>query len=342
MINNIIYFSHAINGPSGGAKIIYRHSEIINKLHNYNSEVVHLKKKRTAKWKISLKKRLNIKFTSESGWQFNQVEVAKNFKYNWFKNKIKSRSNLKFNKYKDFIILPEIFSHFAEEMLIRNNIKYGIFVQNGYAISSTNNERKLLSAYSNAKFILSYSDDITRCIKLKFPNLETKIIKTSYALNLNSKIKTKKNLITFMSRKLPQHSNLVVNFLKSHLPKNWIIKDIHQLSEKKTYEILNKSKIFLAFSHLEGLPLPPAEAALAKNYVIGYPGEGGNEYWNKPIFTKINSGEIKTFVEEIVKKVKFLNKYRKYPFKQLTSLKKKFSKKTERKNIQKFLNLVSK
>ena len=36
-------------------------------------------------------------------------------------------------------------------------------------------------------------------------------------------------------------------------------------------------KIFLSFSSLEGLGLPPVEAALAGNHVIGYTGEGGNE-----------------------------------------------------------------
>ena len=42
------------------------------------------------------------------------------------------------------------------------------------------------------------------------------------------------------------------------------------------------------------LPLPPTEAALAGNQVIGYTGEGGGEYWKKPIFTEIKTGEIKT------------------------------------------------
>ena len=30
MLKNIIYVTHAEKGPSGGAKIIYKHSQIIN------------------------------------------------------------------------------------------------------------------------------------------------------------------------------------------------------------------------------------------------------------------------------------------------------------------------
>ena len=49
--------------------------------------------------------------------------------------------------------------------------------------------------------------------------------------------------------------------------------------------------------------LTSLEAALAGNHVIGYTGEGGNEYWQNPLFTKINSGEINKFVLKIVEKV---------------------------------------
>ena len=342
-VKNIIYVTHAEKGPSGGAKIIYRHSEIINKFKNFSSEVLHLKKKRTSKWRISINKRLNLNNNKDSGWQFDQVVGVKNFSYRWLKHKIKIKNHINFNKKNDFIIIPEIFAHFAEEMLIKKDLSYAIFVQNGYVINSTDNENKLHKAYNCAKFILSYSDDITKCIKMKFPKLKTKIIKISYSLKLKYPKKTKKkNMISYMSRKLPQHSVLVTNYLKTYLPKDWILKDINQMSENNTYNILKKSKIFLAFSYLEGLPLPPAEAALAKNYVIGYTGEGGNEYWKKPIFTKINTGEIKNFVNSINSKIKLLNKNFNFPNKQYIKLKKKFSKETEIKNLIKFLKFIPK
>ena len=59
---------------------------------------------------------------------------------------------------------------------------------------------------------------------------------------------------------------------------------------------MKKSKIFLSFSSLEGVGLPPIEAALAFNHVVGYTGEGGNEFWKGPLFNKINSGDINNFV----------------------------------------------
>ncbi len=340
-MKNIIFLTHAENNPSGGAKVIYRFSEIIEKNKNYSSEVLHIKKKKLSKLKNSLNKKLNIRKNIYSGWQLKEITSVKNFKYNWFNNKIKIRENLEFDSKKDFVILPEIFAHLAEELLINNNIEYAIFVQNGYIIDSTNNEQKLFKAYDNAKFILSISNDTTKCIKLKFPKLKSKILKVSYSLDLGKiNFRKKKNLITFMSRKLPHHSNLVTSYLKPYLNNQWKLKNLQNLSEKETYEHLKKSKIFLSFSSLEGLGLPPVEAALAGNYVIGYTGEGGNEYWQKPIFIRINTGEINKFVLKVIEKVRKNTANINYKKSNLKKIKKIFSKENESKNIIKFLNLI--
>ena len=47
---------------------------------------------------------------------------------------------------------------------------------------------------------------------------------------------------------------------------------------------------------MEGFGLPPLEAAIAGNKVIGYDGISGKEYWKKPIFTEIENGNLLNFV----------------------------------------------
>tara|TARA_A100000164_G_scaffold330957_1_gene319783 strand:- start:396 stop:1418 length:1023 start_codon:yes stop_codon:yes gene_type:complete len=340
-MKNIIFLTHAENNPSGGAKVIYRHSQIIDAIKNYSSEVIHIKKKRLSKFKNSIGKKFNFNRNINSGWQSNEITYVKNFKYNWFENRIKIKQNFEFNNKIDFVILPEIFAHLADDLLIKKKIQYAIFVQNGYIIDSTNNEQKLSKAYNNAKFILSISSDTSDCIKLKFPKLKTKILKVSYSLNLGDiSFYKKKNIITYMSRKLPNHSNLVISYLKPYLTNKWQLKNLQNLSEKQTYEFLKKSKIFLSFSSLEGLGLPPVEAALAGNHVIGYTGEGGNEYWQEPLFTKINSGEINKFVFNIISKINEKKIKKNYSKKKYDILKKKFSKENEIKNIKRYLKLI--
>ena len=339
-IKNIIFLTHSENNPSGGGKVIYKFSQIINTFKNFSSEVAHIKKKKFSKFKNSINKKFNYK-NVYSGWQFNEITTSRNFKYSWFENKVKTRENLEFDKKQDFVVLPEIFAHLADELLIKKNISYSIFVQNGYIIDSTNDEKKLFKAYNNAKFILSISNDTSKCIKLKFPKLKTKILKVSYSLNLGKiNFSQKRNMITYMSRKLPQHSNLVLSYLKPHLPKNWQIKNLQSLSEDSTYELLKKSKIFLSFSSLEGLGLPPAEAALAGNMVVGYTGEGGNEYWQEPFLTKINSGDIKKFVLKIIEKISKDDAKKNYKKRNYRKIERIFSKENELKNIKKFIKSI--
>ena len=326
------------------------HQEVLNTYIDIHRPLMRLKifplksfilKKKISKYKNSINKILNLKKNISSGWQSNDVTCTKNFKYNWFESKINLKQNFDFDKKKDFVILPEIFAHLANELLTKKKVEYAIFVQNGYSINSTNDEQNLFKAYKNAKFILTGSRDTYDCVKLKFPELKTKILKVSYSLDLGEiNFNKKSNIITYTSRKLPQHSNLVISYLKPYLPKRWILKNLNNLSYEKYLSILKKSKIFLSFSSLEGLGLPPVEAALAGNHVIGYTGEGGNEYWREPLFSKVNSGEINKFVLKIVDKIHKTKPNNNFKIKNYIMLKKKFSKENEIKNIKKFLKLI--
>ena len=51
-----------------------------------------------------------------------------------------------------------------------------------------------------------------------------------------------------MPRKLVDHSNLLIFYIQDMLQKNWKIIPLQNISEKKLFETLSKSKIFLSFS----------------------------------------------------------------------------------------------
>ena len=55
---------------------------------------------------------------------------------------------------------------------------------------------------------------------------------------------------------------------------------------------------------MEGLGMPPIEAAVAGNKVIGYRGRGGNEYWQKPILK--SSLLVHTFQSQAIKQFLYL------------------------------------
>ena len=58
---------------------------------------------------------------------------------------------------------------------------------------------------------------------------------------------------------------------------------------------------------MEGLGLPPLEAVSLGNKAIGYTGQGGNEYLKKPLFEKIENGNIVKFCKTILKNITLIN-----------------------------------
>ena len=137
---NIIYLMPAHKRASGGSKVIYQHSEIINKfgIENISSKILHLKKKKMAKFRLSLKKQFYNKNSKNYGWLANEMTAASNFipSSSWNKNKIQIKSDMNFNPNTDFVIIPEIWAHFAYDLLIRQKIKYAIFALGAYSMNS--------------------------------------------------------------------------------------------------------------------------------------------------------------------------------------------------------------
>jgi hypothetical protein len=306
---NIIYFLPEMKGASGGAKVIYNHSLILNNINkNISSKIIHLKKNFLYKLELSLAKKIKFLDKKHSGWDGKKMRISKKYrpKKDWHENKIYVGNNLNFDKKKDFIIIPEIWAHFSNDLEFeKNKINYAIFVQGFFHMNSTNNFLNLKKSYEGAKLIITTSNYSVNYLRTMFPNLRKKIFKVNLSVDSKKfKIKKKSNLITYMPRKLPEHSSLLLFYLKNLLPKNWKILPLMNITEKKLIRSLSISKIFLSFSNFEGMGIPPIEAALSGNKVIGYVGGGGSEYWKKPIFTKVENGEIEDFAKKIITNIK--------------------------------------
>jgi hypothetical protein len=342
---NIIYLLPEMKGASGGAKVIYKHSLILNNLSKgISSTITHLKKKVSYKLETSIAKKIKFFGNKEAGWDANKMKVSKNFSPNkkWFNEKVNLGKNLDFNPDKDFVVIPEIWSQFAVDMkLKKKKINYAIFVQGFYHMNSSSNFAKIKKAYENANLILTDSQYSIKYLAEMFPKQKNKILRVNFSINSKKfQIKKKLNLITYMPRKLPDHSNLLNFYLKNLLPKNWKLVSLNNITEKKLIDTLAKSKIFLSFSNFEGIGIPPVEAALSGNKVIGYTGGGGIEYWKEPIFTKIDNGEIRNFGQEIILNIKKYNhKWIKNTQKERKRLSVQYSEKVE---LESMINLSKK
>jgi hypothetical protein len=271
-MKKVIYACPSKNKPVGGVKVIHRHSELLSRM-GINSEVFY-------------------------AYDTNKT-------VNWFNHNAQIKSDSKFEAGRDFVILPECLIFDLWKKLKNIGVEYGIFVQNGYLINKNIRPDEIDACYASAKSIICISEDAMRCIRSFTPSASNKLVRVIYSVDQNIFFPSEKkeNIITYMPRKQKKHSDLLIPSLYKKLPKGWKIQPIDGMTETQVAAALSKSKIFLAFSDFEGLPVPPVEAALCGNFVIGYTGQGGKEYWKAPIFTEIESGDIVDFLEKTLCKV---------------------------------------
>jgi glycosyltransferase involved in cell wall biosynthesis len=273
---SIIFLCPARNLPLGGVKVIYNQAAIIN--------------------------RMNGKVTAKILHPYNP-----NYNCTWFEHGAALKRDLGIDRQNDFVMIPEFWTVHHPRLLYSMGVRYGIYVQGGYIIGLANSDKaeERDAAYHNAAFILAISDDTVECIKMAYPECAGKVYRVHCSVNPNKFVASsnKEDIICYMPRRLKNHSKLVTFFLEKKIPRHWRIVSIDGLDENGVAEILGKSKIFLSFSELEGLSLPPIEAALSGCYVIGYTGQAAKEYWDTEIFTEIHSGDIKAFVEAVLNKI---------------------------------------
>lgn len=270
----LFYYCPNVKKPTGGVKVIYNHAQALKEM-GFDCWVLH----------------------NRSG-----------FKCDWFEHNAPLWDKPAISAH-DHLIVPEVSITEIAELLLKNDVSYSIFVQNGYGIPRGNDPRSVQlvsSLYRKAKYILSISEDTSEMTASYFPWAKEKIrrVKPHIQADLFScHAHEKQNIITYMPRKNADHAEKVIFGLKTALPNDWAIQPIDRVNEKTVAEYLKKSKIFLSFSSFEGLPLPPLEAALSGNYVIGYHGNGGKEYWEYPLYEEVYPFNIQSFISSVKNRV---------------------------------------
>ncbi len=309
-MKNVIYFCPRFTSPVGGVKVIHRHSELINSIGGESS----------------------IFYTSDGRGQTE-----------WFNSSVRIKKDLNFNPNRDYVLLPESQIYGFWRGLAEAGVEYGIFVQNGYLLDRNIDKNDIENCYKNASHIICISEDAIRCVSAFLPDQAQKIIRVTYSVDVSLfRSEKKEKIITFMPRKMKEHSGFLIPILRRKLPPGWDIVPIDNLREDGVAKLLAKSSIFLAFSDFEGLPVPPVEAAFCKNYVIGYTGQGGKEYWSSPVFESVESGDVVDFLHKTLRRVDSIDRLGcNIGDGHLMHLKENFSKEKESKLITKMLEKIS-
>jgi glycosyltransferase involved in cell wall biosynthesis len=266
----IIYFSPYWDAPSGGNKVIYQHIEAIA-AGGIACYVFHPEKPGAS--------------------------------YTWMSHQVRSLRLGHFDPHCDFLVFPEVWAGLAASFCIPHGFRYAIFVQNGYLAHATAGFplAAVAEGYRHAQLILSISNDTSAVLRLLFPFVEPERILRVYCSVPASFAPSavKEPLITYMPRKLRHHGERLELYLRSCLPHGWQLAVIDDMPVCQVQSLMGRSSIFLSLSDMEGYGLPPLEAALCGNVVVGYTGQGSREYFAPPIFREVPNGDFRLFVSEV-------------------------------------------
>ena len=259
----ILYVCNDGNDPAGGVKVIYRHVEMLRE-HAFDAYVMHL-----------------------------SPAFAR---CTWFDN---TAPVLHFQDIRDddLVVVPEVMVALTYD-LRKRGVRYCVFIQNGYFVLPYANYNAVHECYRHAEGILAISDDTGGLQAEMFPDCADKILRVQFSVDADVFRPGQKELTAlYMPRKLESHSANVVPWLASRFP-DWSFIALDGMSEGDVALHMGSARIFLSFSHLEGGPLPPIEAAIAGDLVLGYPGWGGEEYWREPNFQRVEMGNLREFVRK--------------------------------------------
>ena len=310
----ILFLATDNDRPTGGCKMIYHLVDILN----------------------------------ENGFEAYALHQTRNFRYTWFKNEtpvrytyqilqervrssqwkhflrtswIRARNRLRHTgartaavtvTKKDLIVLPATRAIWIDEILPgvpKVTLSQGPYLllssyQGGYGPDSTLFHPDIVGRITMSK--LNYDMQ-----SFTFPKLEFHYIPCFIDSELFSCHGKKKNQIAYMPRKGANDARALLNMLRFRRNlQDFEIVPIDNASQEEVARILKESLIFLSFSHREGLGLPAAEAMACGCIVIGYTGNGGEEFFNPEYCYPIAEGDLLSYAKTVER---FVNQYNTAP-----------------------------
>ncbi len=266
--NRTIYFLTPDHSqPAGGIRVIYRHVDILNQL-GIRAFVLH----------------------QNSG-----------FRCNWFENStsIVYRGSTKVFR-GDILVLPEICLDVLDRL--SGATDYAIFNQ-GVHLSwkpACKNLSKHYKPGNGLRGVATVSLHSQKMLRFAFGCDPFRIHVGIDSSVFHPNGGPRSNRLSYMPRRMPQDARLVLDILRSRgALDGWDVVALDDMNQSDVAAELRKSKIFLSFGYQEGFGFPPAEAMACGNYVLGYHGFGGQEYFRPEFSVPIATGDAMSFAQAV-------------------------------------------
>ncbi len=298
----IFFLTTDDNAPSGGRLFIYHLVDILV-THGYNAYALHQKRNYRYTWfpnsthccyTYQLKKR-----RAEANGIKKRIRYVIEIILDWLRSPRSSTSRVILNE-RDLLVLPATRTSFCHEVLpgipkiSLSQSPYLLLACEGLAYP----DRSIYHPDIKARIAMSKLNYDLHCRLFPTDTLwEVPVFIDSTLFNYAEK---KKRQIAYMPRRLANDSQGVINLLRLHGKFNGFeLVAIDGMTPQQVAHVMKESLIFLSFSHREGFGLPAAEAMACGCIVIGYSGNGGDEFFHEDLCYKIPSGDLIGFAETV-------------------------------------------
>lgn len=272
--------------PIGGIKIIYQQIDILNQL-GFKAFVLHTEQDFRCNW---FNNQTQIAY-------FNQVKIEPTDIVWVPENAVIGRFKSLPNNERTFRKLTGRYKYKHSIIDIWNiDCRKWVFNQNAYLtfeeVDGVISPEMLANFYQGIEAIICVSDNNMRYLNTVFPQI--KIDRIHLGINEANIFKynppaQKERVIAYMPRKNADHIKRVLPLLYQ-IPAiksgAWVLKPLDKMVYTEIANQLHKAAIFLSFGYPEGSPMPPKEALISGCLLVGYHGEGGQEYF--PASSKLN------------------------------------------------------
>ena len=298
----IFFLTTDNNAPSGGRFLIYQLVDILIK-NGYDAYALHQKTNFRYTW---FQNQTPVRYT----YQIKKQRIRSSKLKHWcrifwsiFKDKLNNRNNITqpvIITNDDILVLPATRTSFCHEILPgvpKISLSQGpyLLLQCGGLDDPDNS---IFHSDIKGRIAMSKLNYNLHCMIFKKETVWE--VPVFLDKNLYSYTPSKKHQIAYMPRKLPKDSLALINLLKLRDNLNGFnFIPIDKMTPQQVASTLNDSLIFLSFSHREGFGLPPAEAMACGCIVIGYSGNGGDEFFDEKYCFPIKDGDLLSFAMTI-------------------------------------------
>ena len=280
----IYFLTPENNKPSGGVKVIYRHTDILNR-NGIDAAVLH----------------------QQHG-----------FRAAWFDNttRITYLPDMQIGK-SDYLVVPEVYGpnivNIGKLLNLGTGVKKVIFNQGcyntffGYSLDTicAGNLATPYTLHDEFVAVIVVSENSREYLRHLSPDL--KVFRVHNAINpdLFTFSPPTRKQICFCPDKHPEDAIQVLAMLQLRgvLDKYKIV-PITGMREQQVGDVMRESSFFLSTTYHEGFGLPAAEAMASGCIVIGYDGMGGREYYKDDFAYPVPLGDIINFAiiaEQVIK-----------------------------------------